>query len=41
MRRGQTVAEADLVIESIVKELDEGDSDLFQFFLEAAKKELN
>jgi hypothetical protein len=41
VRRGQTAAEADEVIETIVKELDEGDSDLFDFFLEHAKLDIH
>jgi hypothetical protein len=41
VRRGQTAAEADEVIETIVKELDEGDSDLFEFFLEHAKLDIH
>jgi hypothetical protein len=41
MRRGDTVAEADEFIETIVKELDEGDSGLLEFFLDHAKRELH
>jgi hypothetical protein len=41
VRRGQTAAEADVIIESIVRELDEGDSDLFEFFLEHAKLDIH
>jgi hypothetical protein len=41
VRRGQTAAEADVVIETIVKELDEGDPGLLEFFLEHAKLDLH
>jgi hypothetical protein len=41
LRHGQTVSEADEVLETIMRELDEGDSDLFEFFLEHAKRELH
>jgi hypothetical protein len=41
IRRGQAAAEADEVLECIVRELDEGDSDLFEFFLEHAKLDLH
>jgi hypothetical protein len=41
VRRGQTAAEADEVIETIVKEFDEGDSGLFEFFLKHAKLDIH
>jgi hypothetical protein len=41
VRRGQTAAEADEVIETIVKELDEGDPGLLEFFLEHAKLDIH
>jgi hypothetical protein len=41
MRNGDTVAEADEFIATIVRELDEGDSGLLEIFLEHAKRELH
>jgi hypothetical protein len=41
MRNGDTAAEADEFIEAIVRELDEGDPGLLEFFLEHAKRELH
>jgi hypothetical protein len=41
IRRGQTAAEADEVLECIVRELDEGDPGLYEFFLEHAKLDLH
>ncbi len=41
LRHGQTASEADVVVATVLKELSEGDSGLFEFFLEHARKELN
>jgi hypothetical protein len=41
IRRGQSPREADVVIETIIAELDEGDSGLLEFFLDHARLDIH